>query len=230
MSSIIINGTNHQLHAHYYANKKKPDAPIALLFPAHKYYDKKPVPTPSFLEILFQTQRIELAISNGLRAAGFSTFILQYNYPVNPHLQPGTRELTDATFALDWLKSTHKGEVWVGGFFFGSILALQLLMRRPEIKRFICVAPFSVQEDLPFLLPCPCSGFIIQPSTSDLKSREKTKTLCHNLNKQKSAKIHYTLLIGSEETLPSKASIIEKTVYRYTQVSLEAEQSSSPTQ
>jgi uncharacterized protein len=39
---------------------------------------------------------------------------------------------------------------------------MQLLMRRPEIRGFISVAPPANMYDFSFLAPCPASGIIIQ--------------------------------------------------------------------
>ena len=38
---------------------------------------------------------------------------------------------------------------------------MQLLMRRPEVDGFICVAPPSNLYDFSFLAPCPSSGLMI---------------------------------------------------------------------
>src|SRR5579883_2692887 len=55
----------------------------------------------------------------------------------------GEGELTDAASALDWLQSynPNAGQCWIAGFSFGAWIGMQLLMRRPEIDRFVSVAP-----------------------------------------------------------------------------------------
>ena len=49
----------------------------------------------------------------------------------------GQGELADAAAALDWLERENfdNSQCWVSGFSFGSLIAMQLLMRRPEINR-----------------------------------------------------------------------------------------------
>jgi len=51
----------------------------------------------------------------------------------------GIGELTDAAAALDWLQAENPTArtTWIAGFSFGAWLALQLLMRRPEISGFV---------------------------------------------------------------------------------------------
>ena len=55
----------------------------------------------------------------------------------------GQGELADAAAALDWLERENfdNSQCWVSGFSFGSLIAMQLLMRRPEINRFIAISP-----------------------------------------------------------------------------------------
>ena len=57
--------------------------------------------------------------------------------------EEGIGEMTDAACALDWLllNNTESTKVWVVGFSFGAFIALNLLMRRPEIQNFIAISP-----------------------------------------------------------------------------------------
>ena len=72
----------------------------------------------------------------------------------------GQGELADAAAALDWLERENfdNSQCWVSGFSFGSLIAMQLLMRRPEITRFISVSPQPNLYDFNFLAPCPLSN------------------------------------------------------------------------
>ena len=74
---------------------------------------------------------------------------------------------------------------------------MQLLMRRPEIDGFICVAPPANLYDYSFLAPCPSSGLVISgekdkvvPSASVAELAAKTKT-------QKGIKIEHTIIGGA---------------------------------
>ena len=51
----------------------------------------------------------------------------------------GQGELADAAASLDWIERENfdNSQCWIAGFSFGSLIAMQLLMRRPEINRFI---------------------------------------------------------------------------------------------
>ena len=72
---------------------------------------------------------------------------------------------------------------WIVGFSFGTWIAMQLLMRRPEIDGFVCVAPPANIYDFSFLAPCPSSGLMVNgekdrvvPSASVAELAAKTKT------------------------------------------------------
>ena len=75
----------------------------------------------------------------------------------------GIGELSDAAAALDWLQVINRESrgCWIAGFSFGAWIGMQLLMRRPEVDGFICVAPPSNLYDFSFLAPCPSSGLIV---------------------------------------------------------------------
>ena len=82
----------------------------------------------------------------------------------------GVGELSDAASALDWVQQIHpEAEVtWIAGFSFGAWIGMQLLMRRPEARGFISIAPPANMYDFSFLAPCPASGIIIQGEADSL--------------------------------------------------------------
>ncbi|MFM7990292.1 MAG: alpha/beta hydrolase, partial [Candidatus Fonsibacter sp.] len=55
----------------------------------------------------------------------------------------GQGELSDAAAVLDWIQRQNPttNESWIVGFSFGSLICMQLLMRRSEIYRFIAICP-----------------------------------------------------------------------------------------
>ena len=48
----------------------------------------------------------------------------------------GKEKLSDAAAALDWIERQNldNSQCWVSGFSFGSLICMQLFMRRPEIN------------------------------------------------------------------------------------------------
>ena len=99
----------------------------------------------------------------------------------------GQGELADAKRQqqLDWLekKNFDNSQCWISGFSFGSLISMQLLMRRPEINRFNEISPQPNVYDFSFLSPCPSSEL------NDLWKKDELVPLNHinELNKRLSA-------------------------------------------
>ena len=87
----------------------------------------------------------------------------------------GIGELSDAASALDWVQQIHPEAetTWVAGVSFGAWIGMQLLMRRPEIRGFISIAPPANMYDFSFLAPCPSSGIIIQGEADEVVTPER---------------------------------------------------------
>ena len=149
---IFIPGPAGRLEAKYYKSKKN-TSPIALVLQPHPQYggtmnNKVVVETfHTFMENDFSVCRVNF------RGVGKS----------DGEFDNGQGELADAAAALDWLERENfdNSQCWVSGFSFGSLIAMQLLMRRPEINRFVAISPQPNVYDFSFLSPCPTSGIMI---------------------------------------------------------------------
>lgn len=103
--------------------------------------------------------RITFEMYKNFAQRGFAT--LRFNFRGVGRSQGsfdnGIGELSDAAAALDWVQSFHPEAqtTWVSGFGFGALIGMQLLMRRPEIRGFISIAPPANMYDFSFLAPCP---------------------------------------------------------------------------
>ncbi|MBY0406662.1 MAG: alpha/beta hydrolase, partial [Rickettsiales bacterium] len=98
----------------------------------------------------------------------------------------GVGELTDAATALDWLQlqNPDASTCWISGFSFGAWIALQLLMRRPEIEGFVAVSPPANLYDFSFLSPCPSAGLITQGDKDDVVNEDAVAKLAGKLGNQ----------------------------------------------
>ena len=105
----------------------------------------------------------------------------------------GIGELSDAASALDWVQSFHTeaSQTWIAGFSFGAWIGMQLLMRRPEVRGFISIAPPANLYDFSFLAPCPSSGIIIQGDADEVATPQATQKLVDKLRTQKHITIHH---------------------------------------
>ena len=78
--------------------------------------------------------------------------------------------------------------MWIS---FGAWVGMQLLMRRPEIPKFILLSPPVGKYDFNFLAPCPASGIIISGEKDGLIDKDMVKDVATKLNKQKSISVKY---------------------------------------
>lgn len=111
----------------------------------------------------------------------------------------GIGELSDAAAALDWVQSIHAeaSTTWIAGYSFGALIGMQLLMRRPEIRGFISVAPPANMYDFSFLAPCPSSGLIINGSSDRVAPPADTVSLVKKLQEQKGITITHEEMPGA---------------------------------
>ena len=105
----------------------------------------------------------------------------------------GEGELSDAAGVLDLLEqyNSNSKTCWVAGFSFGAWVAMQLLMRRPEINRFVAISPQPNVYDFTFLSPCPASGIMIYGKKDELVPVEHLNELNKRLSSQKGIKVEF---------------------------------------
>lgn len=108
----------------------------------------------------------------------------------------GEGELSDAAAALDWLQNTYPQvqDFWIAGFSFGAWIAMQLLMRRPELRGFVAISPPADRYDFSFLAPCPVSGQIIQGDADTIVTPAAVEKLAVKLNNQRGIAIDFKMV------------------------------------
>lgn len=112
----------------------------------------------------------------------------------------GMGELSDAASALDWVQGINPNakQTWVVGYSFGAWIALQLLMRRPEIDGFIAIAPPANHYDFTFLAPCPSSGLILYGANDSVSPPGDTERMASKIRVQKNIVVDYTQIEGAD--------------------------------
>ncbi len=98
---------------------------------------------------------------------------------------------------LQWIGCKHKiltQYFWIGGFSFGAWVAMQLLMRRPEIMGFVSISPPANNYDFSFLAPCTASGLIVQGNKDTIVPEEYPAKLADKLAAQKNIEIDYNVI------------------------------------
>ena len=211
MPEIIIPGPEGRLEARYQKGKDQ-KSPICLVLHPHPRQGGT------------MNNKIVYNIYHAFKNIGFAT--LRFNFrgvgKSQGSYDNGVGELTDAAAALDWLQNENPTaqNTWIAGFSFGSWLALQLLMRRPEIAGFVAVSPPANLYDFSFLAPCPASGLIIQGTDDKIVEAEQVSDLADKLNKQKNLKVVYKKLIGADHFFKNELDDIQDTITKYVRKSI----------
>ena len=104
---------------------------------------------------------------------------------------------------------------WIAGFSFGAWIGMQLLMRRPEIDRFISAAPPANVYDFGFLAPCPASGLIVQGDKDEVVPEEASRRLADKLSKQRDIDIDYRVIKGANHFFTGKLDDLNEIVSDY---------------
>ena len=129
----------------------------------------------------------------------------------------GQGELADAAAALDWLERENfdNSQCWVSGFSFGSLIAMQLLMRRPEINRFIAISPQPNVYDFSFLSPCPTSGLMIYGKKDELVPIEHVTELDNRLKAQKGINVNFESIPDANHFFTKNEEPLKKNLDKY---------------
>jgi uncharacterized protein len=126
-------------------------------------------------------------------------------------------ELSDAACALDYLQTLNPSaeQCWVAGHSFGSVLALQLLMRRPEIVGFVAVAPTVNHHDLSFLAPCPSNGLIVFGTQDRVAPPADVERTVQRIRTQKNIKIDTRPAEGANHLFETGLEHVERETLVY---------------
>lgn len=200
MPELIINGPAGRLEARYH-HEPATDSPIALILHPH----------PQFGGTM--NNQVVYNLYYVFAERGFS--VLRFNFRgvgrSQGYFDNGPGELADAASALDWLQIAKPDSkaCWIVGVSFGTWIAMQLLMRRPEIDSFICVGPpYNIPGyDWGFLAPCPASGLLVNgevdrvvPSSAVAEMAVKTKV-------QKGVILQHDIIPGANHFFEGEAQM-----------------------
>ena len=206
MPEVMINGPEGRLEARYH-HAEGPNAPIALVLHPHPQHGGT------------MNNKLVYTVYHIFRQRGFS--VLRFNFRgvgrSQGRFDNGLGELSDAAAALDWMQTINPNAkfCWISGFSFGAWIAMQVLMRRPEIHSFIAVAPPANMFDFTFLAPCPSSGLIIHGARDDLVPESDVATLAQKLQNQRHIEIDYRVIKGANHLFEEKIDVLGKNIESY---------------
>ena len=172
MPEVFFNGPAGRLEGRFHPAKQR-GAPIAVVLHSH----------PQFGGTM--NNQIVYNLYYAFAERGFS--VLRFNFRGVGRSEGcfdyGAGELADAAAALDWAQAidpTSRASR-VAGVSFGSWIAMQLLMRRPEIEGFVAIAAPANRFDFSFLAPCPRSELFIHGDRDRVAPLKEVMTLIEKL-------------------------------------------------
>ena len=179
---IFIPGPCGRIQAIYFKNNR-PSSPVALVLQPHPEYGGT------------MNNKIVYESYKSLCRNGFSVIRINFRGVEKSDgiFDNGQGELSDAAAALDWIEKENPGfdQCWVTGFSFGALICMQLIMRRPEVNKFIAISPQPNVYDFTFLAPCPISGLVVYGKNDELVPEESILNLKKKLNMQKNIEVKF---------------------------------------
>ena len=203
---IFIPGPSGRIQAKYVKNKQA-GAPIALVVQPHPQYGGT------------MNNRIGYETYNCFYKNRFSVIRINFRGVEKSDgiFDNGQGELSDAAAALDWIEKENPdySQCWVAGFSFGSLICMQLIMRRPEVNRFISISPQPNVYDFTFLAPCPISGLVIYGKNDELVPEDSILTLKKRLSIQKNIDVKFDLIQNANHFYKGKEKELTALINRY---------------
>lgn len=206
MVEVLFNGHAGRLEGRCHKSER-PDAPVALILHPHPQYGGT------------MNNKVVYSLFSCFKDLGFS--VLRFNFRgvgrSQGMFEDGPGELSDATIALDWLQNQNPDarQCWIAGYSFGAWIALQLLMRRPDINNFVAVSPPANEKDFSFLAPCPTSGLIIQGGADEIVNPQQVATLARRLNMQRSVSVDFAMIESGDHMYNNHLIDLYKVVGNY---------------
>ena len=203
---IFIPGPCGRIQAKYFKNKQQ-GAPVAIVLQPHPQYGGT------------MNNRIVYETYNSFYKNGFSVIRINFRGVKKSDgvFDNGQGELSDAAAALDWIEKENAGysQCWVSGFSFGALICMQLIMRRPEVNKFVAISPQPNVYDFTFLAPCPISGLIIYGKNDELVQIDSILNLKKRLNMQKNIDVNFDAISNANHFFKGKEKELGGSIDKY---------------
>lgn len=215
MPEVTFNGPDGRIEGRYHQSTVK-GSPAALVLHPHPLYGGT------------MNNKVVYSLYQAFKQNNFS--VLRINFRGVGRSQGkfdnGVGELTDAATALDWLQNQNPdiSSFWISGFSFGAWIAMQLMMRRPEIQAFAVASPPVNKYDFSFLSPCPAKGLIVQGDQDSIVSENAVSEFADKISKQKNTDIDYQIIFGADHFFREKTDELVELVSNYINHKIMSEQ------
>ena len=205
-SEIFIPGPSGRIQAKYNKSSKS-GAPVALVLQPHPQYGGT------------MNNRIVYEAYNVFSKNNFSVIRINFRGvgKSEGNFDNGQGELSDAATALDWIEKDNPNysQCWISGFSFGSLICMQLIMRRPEVNGFVCISPQPNVYDFTFLAPCPISGLVIYGKNDELVQLDSLLNLKKRLSMQKNIDVKFDSINNANHFYKDKEKELANSINQY---------------
>ena len=92
---------------------------------------------------------------------------------------------------------------------------MQLIMRRPEVNKFITISPQPNLFDFTFLSPCPISGTIIYGKNDELVKVDSILNMKKRLSMQKNIDVKFDFIANANHFYKNKEKELAVIIDRY---------------
>ena len=203
---IFIPGPSGRIQAKYFKSKA-PGSSVALVLHPHPQYGGT------------MNNRIVYETYNCFYKNKFSVLRINFRGVGKSEgiFDNGQGELSDAAAALDWIEKENPGysQCWVSGFSFGALICMQLIMRRPEVNKFVTISPQPNLYDFTFLSPCPISGTVIYGKNDELVEIDSVLNLKKKLSMQKNIDVKFEAIQNANHFFKNKEKELSISIDRY---------------
>ena len=203
---IFIPGSSGRIQAKY-SKSKQIGAPVALVLSPHPQYGGT------------MNNKIVYETYNCFYKKKFSVIRINFRGVEKSDgvFDNGQGELSDAAAALDWIEKENPGysQCWVSGFSFGALICMQLIMRRPEVNKFIAISPQPNLYDFTFLSPCPISGLVLCGKNDELVQLDSILNLKKRLSLQKNIEVKFETINNANHFYKGKEKELSSTIETY---------------
>ena len=206
MPEVIISGNVGRIEGRYHQNPN-PKAPVALVLHPHPLYGGT------------MNNKITYNLYKAFANNGYS--VLRVNFrgvgKSQGKFDNGVGDLMDITAVINWLhdQNMEATDFWIAGFSFGAWIALQTVMRRPEIENYILVAPPASKYDFNFIVPCSASGLIIQGEKDEITKEQDSARLAEKLSARDGAEVAYQMVPNADHFFKEQMPEFEEAIDNY---------------
>ena len=192
---VFIPGPAGRLEGKYYKNPKF-GSPVAIVLHPHPQYGGT------------MKNKVVQTVYNVFVENGFSVIKINFRGVGKSDgvFDNGQGELSDAAAALDWIERENLdySQCWVSGFSFGSLICMQLIMRRPEVNNFVAISP---QPNV--------YGQVIYSDTDELVSKESIEELDRRIKSQKGIEVVFSKVKNANHFFKEREEDLKTEIEKY---------------